>query len=183
VGRFIAMDSIPRTAVIARWNGDAWLQTGMEASNGINTAVALRDGSIALGLSSIAAGSWQQPLQTTITNRGTAATYPRIEMHFNSGVSNYRPILFENITTGAVVAFDLQGFGTERITIDFTPTSLQITSNVRGLLTGGMLLGSDSARFALQPGENVIGINIFNGPQTTVWWTEQYLSADDLVPV
>jgi hypothetical protein len=34
----------------------------------------------------------------------------------------------------------------------------------------------------LQPGENIIAIQAYNGPTVWVSWPEQYLSADDLVP-
>jgi hypothetical protein len=180
-GDFHSMDDLPQTPRYARWNGSNWVPGDVLAIVGYILDILVRpDGTVVYGVDS-AASFWQIPVLLTVTNDGTAYTYPKL-IFYGASLATFQAVTFFNVTTGAVLNFSLASYGPERVVVDCDPTQFKVTSSVRGLITGSVLLGSSVSDFALQPGANVLGVLLQNGPAAYVTWPELYLAADDLVP-
>ena len=113
----------------------------------------------------------------TVTNSGTAKTYPIITV---TGPGLLRQIT--NTTTGKGIYFNsLTLLAGEVITMDLRPGRISMTSTFRGSVLGYVLPGS-SYDFPLMPGSNRIATFI-DGTTTaattaTMQWKEQYHGID-----
>jgi hypothetical protein len=91
---------------------------------------------------------------TTVNNRGSAETWPKLRVR---GFG--RLYYLENATTGSIVYFDELIINSgEYVTLDFTPGNISLISNTRGSLISSVLPGSDLAGFKLVPGNNNINL-------------------------
>lgn len=113
----------------------------------------------------------------TITNRGTAATYPVITV---TGPGLLRQIV--NTTTGKGLYFNnLTLLSGEVITMDLRPGRISMTSTFRGSVLGYVLPGS-SYDFPLMPGSNRIATFIDGttdaNTTATMKWVENYHGID-----
>ena len=92
---------------------------------------------------------------TTVTNSGTANTYPRVTFYGPGAIYTLR-----NISTNRSVYFDLTLNAGEIATLDFSdPLNVTFSSNFRPNLLGALLPGSNFD-FFLQPGANSISLFI-----------------------
>jgi hypothetical protein len=113
----------------------------------------------------------------TITNGGTAKTYPIIEV---TGPGLLRQIV--NTTTGKGLYFNnLTLLSGEVITMDLRPGRISMTSTFRGSVLGYVLPGS-SYDFPLMPGNNRIATFIDGttdaNTTATMQWVEKYHGID-----
>lgn len=159
----------------------AWTYPDIELGSvvGIRSIYAAPDG--AMAISGGFTGTATVPVVQSVTNPGTAESYPVIQI---TGTANgVRLWSITNYTTGAVITFDNYTIANgEVITLDFTPTRLSFVSTFQGNITGRILPTSDVATFALQPGENRIAVLTSSASVTLVMrWPLRYASLEDTI--
>ena len=117
---------------------------------------------------------------TTITNPGTARSYPVVTIKGpSSGTASIWSIL--NTTTGRSLFFNYVINAGETAILVLQPDNLSFTSDFQGNIAGKIQPGSNTADFFLQPGANIIAF--LSGSSTvtaTVNWRPAYASIDDI---
>jgi hypothetical protein len=157
------------------WNGSAWIIPSMYIDTDyVLSLLTQRNGAVAFGTNAIA-GARNSASGNTVTNRGSAATYPRLIIYNGS---SYYSLL--NATTARRMSWLDLTFSPEYLAIDFDPTRLITLSTVRGLLPDGSFPGSDVTTMYLQPGDNQLAVSVLNNSYLV--WALRYLSLDDLIP-
>lgn len=128
-----------------------------------------------------ASGSAIAAASTTINNSGTARAYPTLVLSgLTSGTARVYSI--QNTTTGRIVAFgSLALVANETLTIDFDPTRLSVTSDIRGPLASPFITGSQESDFFLAPGRNTMSLLVgSSSAQASLRWRPTVASLDDL---
>jgi hypothetical protein len=184
-GAFTSVDGLGYTRALALWNGSVWVPADVETvTDTILALYAQPDGTLTGGLDAIAGIAWATGVATSITNQGTALTYPQLVLTPFDATTTTTVISLINNTANKRIYFSaFVVTGSERVTISFAPDNLFVVSSTRGMLAGAILSGSDVASFALQPGVNSITLLASNGGRGTLVWPERYLAADNLVSV
>lgn len=165
---------------IARWNGSAWVYLDLDIAWSSVSAIAQRtDGTLTLGANG-ATTTGVAAATTTITNTGTARSYPTVVMKGpSSGTSRIYQI--SNTTTGRNIFLNYTINAGETARMVLQPDALSFTSDFQGNLAGTILPGSNEADFFLQPGANVI--SFFSADSTVtavVYWRPVFASLDDV---
>ena len=93
---------------------------------------------------------------TTITNTGTAESFPKITFEATLGGLVARLFSVRNETTGRVLNFSYLFVDGEKLTVDLSPTEKKITSSFFGAVPDAIFANSDFALFSLVPGANDI---------------------------
>jgi len=118
---------------------------------------------------------------TTITNTGTARSYPTIVITGPTSGAAARVWDIINTTTGRALYFNyLMNVG-ETATLVLQPDNISFISNVQGPILGKIQTGSNVADFFLQPGANTIAF--LSGSTTvtaTLFWRPNYSILDDV---
>lgn len=136
------------------------------------------DGTLAVGFgdagTAVAAGI------TTVTNTGTARSYPTVRITGpTSGTSRIYQIV--NTTTGRAIYLNYTINAGETATFQFQPDNLSFQSNFSGNLANTILPGSNEADFFLQPGANSISFYAADSTVAAVlYWRPCYASLDDV---
>lgn len=166
---------------VARYNGAAWTTIGIDTpaiGGQINAGLLARDGSLYMAYSGT--GTAVVEAVTTITNVGTARSYPTIVINGpSSGTARIYSIL--NYTTNRAIYLNLTINAGEVVTLVFTPDALSFTSTFAGNIAGQILPGSNAADFFLQPGAN--NLAFFSASSTvtaTLSYRAAYVSLDDI---
>jgi hypothetical protein len=117
---------------------------------------------------------------TAVTNPGSARSYPTIVLTGpTSGSARLYQII--NTTTGRAIYTSLTMLPGETITMVFTPDNLSFQSTFMGDVSGGIMPGSNTADFFLQPGIN--NISVLAGDSTVtanIFFRPTYASLDDV---
>jgi hypothetical protein len=145
------------------------------------TALEVVNGNIFLGMNGSYTLGYPAAV-ATITNPGTAASYPVIRIKRSGGTSAILKRL-QNETTGAVIEFDdyamLDG---EEITLDMRQTSRAVTSSVYGSVWQAVSRASDFAGFSILPGTNKISLLVTQAGSptmvTNIQWARSHWSID-----
>lgn len=162
------------------WNGSSWEAVMVNFPSSGAQVIALAaapDGSYYVG-SNWGAGTAAVPGRTTITNNGSAKTYPTLTIKGpSSGTAAIAGI--ENLTTGRVVRLlstaEFVISAGETWTFVFEPSALSFVSDVQGNINARVRPGSNEADFFLAPGENVIALYSSSTTVTaTLTWRERY---------
>lgn len=181
-GSFSAVNGITTADAFAAWNGSAWILPDVDMA-GTPQAVGMasgRRGELMIGFFSGTASDGVAAQLNTLTNDGTALTYPTITITGPSS-STSRLHTIRSYTTGAILSFNLTIFANEIITITTGPDAISVTSNNRGDLSNTVLPGS-AATLGLLRGDNSISVLITGGTVTTVAvWAEKVADASDLI--
>ncbi len=165
----------------ARWNGAAWTTIGVDTpaiSGTINASLAMPDGSLYL----VYSGTGNSIVEgvTTITNPGTARSYPIVTIKGpTSGTARQYSLI--NYTTNRAIYLNLILNAGETATFVFQPDNLSFTSDFAGTIANAILPGSNAADFFLSPGNNSIAL--FSASSTvvaTLYYRPSYLSLDDV---
>ena len=179
-GVFTAVGGITTVRNIARWNGSAWVYLDFDIAWSALRAIAQKaDGTLTIGGSG-ATSSGVAGANTTITNTGTARTYPTIVIN-GPASGTARLYQITNYTTGRAIYFNLTLNAGENATLVFQPDALSFTSDFQGNIASTILSGSNVADFFLQPGANLL--SVFSASSTTtaiVQWRPMYASMDDV---
>jgi hypothetical protein len=141
--------------------------------------LATTDGSLYVGFNT--AGTATAAATTTITNPGTARSYPTITINGpSSGTARIWSIV--NVTTGRAIYLNLTLSLGEVATLVFTPDNLSFTSTFQGNVANAIMLGSSTADFFLQPGANSVAF--FSASSTvvaTLYYRPAFVSLDDVL--
>jgi hypothetical protein len=172
----------------ARWNGYSWMLPDVLLPIGIVYAVACgrpdpriaENYDVILGFS--VAGAALFAGGATAQNGGTAQAYPYLRLESTGGTSSELRTI-RNETTGRELAFaGLYLLDGETIIVDLRPGRRGIRSDRRSNLLGYLRRPSDLARWALQPGVNLITCLVarVGGPTVTahLLWTRTDWSVD-----
>ena len=179
-GDFDTAGGITTVKNIARWNGSAWSFLDFDiAWSSVRATAQKIDGTLAIGGTG-ATSSGVAGASTTITNPGTARSYPMIVINGpSSGTARIYQIT--NYTTNRTIYLNLTISLGEVATLIFQPDTLSFTSDFQGNIASTILPGSNAADFFLQPGANII--SFFSASSTvtaTLFYRPAYASIDDV---
>lgn len=166
---------------LAIWSGGAWVYTDVDlpSSATVYTIAVGPDNRLYLGYDQ--SGTATVASTTTITNPGTAKSYPTIVIKGPSS-GTARIFRIANAITGRAIYLNYTINAGETATLVFQPDNLSFTSDFQGNIAGTILPGSNTADFFLQPGSNTI---VFLSASTTVTATfhhqPAYASLNDTV--
>ena len=120
------------------------------------------------------------PGTTTVTNTGTARSYPTLTiLGPSSGTARIYSLV--NATTGRSIYLNLTINAGETCRFVFQPDNLSFTSDFQGNIASSILGGSNEADFFLQPGANAIAFLSASSTVTaTMTWRPAYASLDDV---
>lgn len=179
--------ALPETAVA--WNGATTVPLDMDMPNASTPRVQVMaqraDGTLFVGrfnndtVNPPDSGTTTAAVTTTVTNTGTAETWPVIRITGpSSGTARIYQII--NQTTGVPIYLNATINAGETMILDLNPTNLTFTSDFQGNLIGSILPGSMASAFRLQPGANSISTFIGSSSVTvTMTWEVRNLSLDD----
>lgn len=157
---------------LARWTGSGWSVMNFLESGSTSQTIEAIDESIALGYIYIGGmfhgGTGITSAAQTITNRGSAETYPVFYLTANTNACNLLEIA--NLTTNKTVKFNFGMFPDEQVVVNFDPINVGVYSSIRGRLGYALMPGSSMDGFKLIPGNNVVSI-----------MTSDYSSAADCI--
>lgn len=179
-GGFTSSGGVSLRSPMARWNGSTWGGSDNNLVSTVTVQAITPDaaGRLYVGYSSF--GTASQGGLVTITNPGTARSYPTVVLYGpSSGTARIYQIV--NATTGRAIYLNLTLNVGEIVTLVFTPDNLSFTSDFRGNIASTILSGSNEADFFLKPGANVI--STLSGSTTVVgalYYRPAYASIDDV---
>jgi hypothetical protein len=164
---------------VAFFNGSTWLPLADIDLPGTPIVYAIlphSDGKLTLGFTTT--GTAIAGVTTTVTNAGTAKTYPTL-----IATGPGRLYQLTNYTTGKAIYFDLSLVTGETVTLTLDPNNLAFESSFRGNITASAILGgSDQDDFVLAVGDNSMSLLIDDATATAVMlWDELYQSFDGVV--
>lgn len=163
------------------WNGSTYVFTDLIVPTGgtVYHILRTRDNKLVV-LGDFSAVTLTAIGITTLTNDGTAETYPVFE--FTGPGTLYQ---VRNYTTGDVVYFNLTLNAGERAVLTLGPGNVSFFSTFRGNIYNTILPGSFTATFRLVPGANSIGVLMAGttdvNTAASAHWRVPYLSADDAI--
>lgn len=165
----------------AKWNGSAWVFIDVipAAAGPIRAGLNARSGVFYLGWNNAAATATASGT-TTVTNTGTARSYPTLVIKGpSSGTARIYSLV--NATTGRSIYLNLTINAGETVTMVFQPDNLSFVSDFQGNIASAILGGSNEADFFLQPGANSIAFLSASSTVTaTLQWRPAYASMDDV---
>lgn len=179
-GGFTSSGGVSLRSPIARWNGSSWVSSDNNLVSTVTVQAITPDraGRLYVGYSSF--GTATQGGLTTVTNPGTARSYPTVKLYGpSSGTARIYQIV--NATTGRAIYLNLTLNVGEIATLIFTPDNLSFTSDFRGNIASTILSGSNEADFFLQPGANVIStLSASTTVVAVMYFRPTYASLDDV---
>ncbi len=115
----------------------------------------------------------------TVTNGGTASTYPVLTACAPASASATL-IQLVNYTTGDAIYFNLGLQPSEIVTLDLRPGKKTLTSNFRGNIISTIVPGSNIATWRLIPGTNNISFYLTSGSGAgKLTWTNRFWGIDN----
>lgn len=180
-GTFSTINGVALADSAAVWTGSVAtpLDVALPGAASVYAATATRNGGVVIGYSTN--GSAIVPAATTtITNAGTARSYPTITIK-GPASGTARVYQIANTTTGKNVYLNYTINAGETAILRFDPDSLSFTSDFQGNLLRTILPGSDTADFFLAPGSNTLSFYTAGATVTAiVAWRPRYASLDDV---
>ena len=167
-GQFTSAGGLTLSESVAVWNGSTWAHVPIDYTvNGTYYKI-LPDGDD-LYIAGNFSGSLYSSYQNTITNSGTAISYPKFVFQPSGGTSTFWVRYIKNETTGATLWLNYLCQDGETLTIDTALGKRSVTSSYKGNVIGSALLrNSDFSDFYLLPGANKISVQITIDAVTTV---------------
>ena len=166
---------------IAAFNGSAWTTIGIDTpaiGGQINAGLITQDGTIYMAYSGT--GTATTEAVTTITNPGTARSYPTITINGpSSGTSRIYSLI--NYTTNRAIYFSLVINAGEKVTLQLQPDNISFVSTFAGNIIGKINTGSNTADWFLQEGANNVAFFAASSTVTaTMSYRPAYVSLDDV---
>lgn len=175
VGGFTTAGGLTLTDSAAIWTGVTWVPLEIDLpSTPLVTALAISSEGLFLGFNT--AGTALVPATASVTNEGTAITWPLISIKRSGGTAATLTEL-ANLTTGVQLKFYLSIMDGETITIDTRPGKRGITSDYRAALPQANLPLAGLSQFFLLPGANSISTYVLDSGSPTVTVTMRWRSA------
>lgn len=179
-GSFTTANGITTLQNIARWNGSSWVFIDVDIGwTSVRAMASKSDGTLAIsGNGTTTTGT--ASAVTTITNIGTARSYPTIVIK-GPTTGTARIYQITNETTGRAIYLNYTINAGETTRLVFQPDNLSFTSDFQGNISGKILAGSNEADFFLQPGANSIGFFSADSTVTaSLHYRPTYASIDDV---
>lgn len=172
-GGFTNSGGVALRSPMARWTGASWVgsDNNLVSTVTVQAITPDRAGNLYVGFSSF--GTATQGGLTTITNGGSARSYPTVTI-YGPTAATARIYQITNPTTNRAIYLNLTLNVGEIATLSFAPDALSFQSNFQGNIANKILPGSTTADFFLQPGANVISLL---SASTTVVATLRYRPA------
>jgi hypothetical protein len=165
---------------MAIWTGGGFTSVDIDLNGGALVSAWARgpDGTLYVGHNST--GTATAASTTTLTNTGTARTFPTVTIKGpSSGTARIYSII--NATTNRAIYLNLTMNAGETARLILQPDNLSFTSDFQGNIASSILGGSNEADFFLQPGANSIAFLSSGSTVTaTVNWRPAYASLDDV---
>ena len=165
---------------MARWNGSSWasVDNNMVSASSVDAIASDPSGRLYVAFGSF--GTANQAGLATVTNPGTARSYPTVTIYGpSSGTSRIYQIT--NPTTNRAINLNLTMNVGEVATLIFTPDNLSFTSTFQGNIANTILSGSNVADFYLQPGPNTVTfLSVSTTVVAVISFRPAYLSLDDV---
>jgi len=179
-GGFTSSGGVSLRSPIAHWNGTSWVSSdnNLVSTVTVQAITPDRGGKLYVGYSSF--GTAVQAGLTTVTNPGTARSYPIVRI---VGPSSGTARIFElhNWTTNRAIYLNLTLNAGETATLVLQPDNISFTTDFRGSVASAILPGSNIAEFFLQNGPNAIGfLSASSTVVATMRWRPAYTSLDDV---
>lgn len=180
-GTFTHAGGIELPDQFAQWHNGIWLPIPLNlfgSAASPDAIVLAPDGTLTLGFNT--EGTAVVPAVSTVTNQGTAPSYP-YKVEFSGPC---RLLSLQNHTTGEAIYFDyLTLLDGETATLDLTPGRLSFKSSWRGNILNAILPGSSLASWHLAPGDNVITIGALDyselsPPDVSMEWRTGYAAIE-----
>lgn len=178
-GNFTTAGGLTLPDRFARWNGSAWIYPDVDLPSAValSALLATPDGRLFVGNS--ATGTAIAAALTTVTNAGSAETYPTLTIRGPTTGSS-RVYQLVNTTTGRAIYLNYTILAGETATLVLDPATLSFTSTFQGNIFNTILPGSQSTQFTLQPGANTISFFAADSTVTAVLsWPTRYLMLED----
>jgi hypothetical protein len=179
-GGFTVADGITLADRFAVWNGAIWTQPDIDLPGAplITALNVAPSGALTLGYNTT--GTATAAALTTVTNAGSAQTYPTLIVKGpSSGTSRIYQLV--NFTTGRAIYLNYTINAGETAILRFEPDNLSFTSDFQGNIASTILPGSNEADFFLQPGTNIMSFFAADSSVTaTLRWRPAYVSLDDV---
>lgn len=164
----------------AVWNGATWIYPDISLPGTPLTVAAILPTATEVFLGTYQAGSATTGNVATITNSGTAFTYPVLTIRGpSSGTARIYQIT--NVTTGKSVFLNYTINAGETATFRFAPDNISFTSDFQGNLAFTILAGSQEAEMYLQPGVNIVSFFGAGTTAATLSWSIRYASLEDTI--
>lgn len=145
----------------------------------IYAVAAAGDGTLYFGYNDFIPGAATIAGRTSVTNSGSARTYPRVVLICTAGSGKVQQL--KNYTTGRSVYFkDLTINSGETITLDFNQRVLRFISTFQGNVAGKIFPGSQESDFFLDPGVNIISLYVESAATVTAFasWPMLHATSD-----
>jgi hypothetical protein len=176
-GQFLTAGGIP-SYTAAAWNGTTWLPFDVNFGAATVRAIHSASDSSVITVGHDLAATASAAAVTSITNNGTAATYPVFTASAPTS-SSARLYQLINYTSGETIYFNLGLLAGEVVTLDLRPGKKTFTSSFRGNLISTILPGSNVSTWRLLPGANNVSTWLSGGSGAAkLSWVERYWSAD-----
>lgn len=165
---------------LAQWTGGTFIPLDADLpSTATSFAIlSIADGTLYVGFDT--SGSATAAGVTTVTNEGTARSYPTITIRGPSSGSS-RIYQLVNFTTGRAIYLNYTIQAGEVATLSLQPDNLVLNSTFQGNISNTILAGSNVADFFLAPGDNVISFYAADATvEASMRWRPSYVSLDDV---
>jgi len=179
-GNFTSMGGTSMPNGLARWTGAAWVPIESNLISAVTADALGLDPGGNLYFTANGSGTMISQGLTTINNVGSARCYMTITINGPSA-STARIFSLLNNTTGRAIYFNYTINTGETAVLVLQPDNLSFKSDFQGDIAYTIMPGSTFADFALQPGDNVIGLFSTNSTVTaTAYWRPTYVNLDDV---
>jgi len=179
-GDFTTTNGVTLPDSVALWTGGAFVPLDVDLPGTATVYVlrTFRDGSLALGFST--SGTATSAGTATVTNPGTARSYPTVVLNGPSSGTG-RVYQIANTTTGRYVYLNLTLNAGETAKLVFQPDNLSFTSDFQGNIAKTIMSGSNEADFFLSPGANTItSLSASSTITAVIYYRPGYASIDDV---
>lgn len=179
-GDFTSIGNLTPPDSIARWEGTRWFAVDVDlpgaAGSIFVSGIDIQPDKLGIGFSG--SGTATASALTTVTNNGSANSYPIIKI---IGPGQIYTLI--NYTTGEEIFFNnLTLVDGETVILDLRPGKKTFTSSFRGNIINAIVEGSDVESFHLMPGENSISLLIDDASaEAFLLWDESHMSIDGVV--
>ena len=187
-GPFTQIGGVSIADRVASWNGSTWTHLDVDLPGtpipwsigfGPSDPVISKAYDVLIGFDSTGVGAFSGT--STVTNNGTANSYPRIVLERSGGMTAIIKSI-RNETLGLILYLNYDLKEGESLTFDFAQGEKTVISSYYGLRLDAILPNSDFSEWRLRPGDNNVSIfvDVTGAPTIDTWvfWDETYEGMD-----
>jgi hypothetical protein len=178
-GKFTKSGSVTIGEGLAQWNGSVWIPMDVDlpGSASVFAIHSASNGILTVGFDQT--GTASAAAVTTVTNSGTANTYPVLTACAPTS-SSARLYQLLNATTNQNIYFNITLAPGEIVTLDLRPNRKTFSSNFRGNIISYILPSSEVSTWKLTPGVNNISFWLTGGSGAAkLSWSSRFWGVDN----